>query len=101
MSHIVVIGQFDVHAEDAEAVGELMRVMMNETAKENGCHHYTFARDLAVANRFQLSELWEDDAALAAHFQSDHMATYRAGLSKMRILKRNVTRFNVTNSKEL
>ena len=101
MSQIVIIGKFDVHAEDADAVGELMRVMMNETAKEKGCHHYTFARDLAVAHRFQLSELWEDDASLAAHFQSAHMAAYRAGLSKMRILKRSVKRFDAANSKEL
>ena len=101
MSQIVVIGQLDVHADDADAVAELMRVMMNETAKEKGCHHYTFARDLTVANRFQLSELWEDDASLAAHFQAAHMATYRAGLSKLRILTRRVRRFDVTNSKEL
>ena len=101
MSEIVVIGQFDVHPEDAAAVGELMRVMMDETAKEPGCHHYTFARDLSVANRFQLSELWEDDASLAAHFQTAHMAVYRAGLGKLRILTRTVRRFDVTNSKEL
>jgi len=101
MSQIVVIGQFDVHPEDETAMAELMRVMMNETAKEQGCHHYTFARDLSVANRFQLSELWEDDAALAAHFRSQHMAVYRAGIGKLRMLKRTVRRFDVTGVKDL
>ncbi len=101
MSQIVIIGQFDVHTDDAAAVAELMKVMMNETAKEHGCHHYTFSRDVSVANRFQLSELWEDDASLAAHFQTAHMAAWRAGLSKQRVLKRTVRRFEVTNSKDL
>ena len=101
MSQIVIIGQFDVHPEDEAAMAELMRVMMNETAKEPGCHHYTFARDLSVASRFQLSELWEGDAALAAHFRSEHMATYRAGIGKLRMLKRKVRRFDVTSVKDL
>ena len=101
MSQIVILGQLDVHPEDADAVAELMRVMMNETVKEQGCHHYAFSRDLSTANRFQLSELWEDDASLGAHFRVAHMATYRAGLSKLRIERRTVRRFDITNVQEL
>lgn len=101
MSLIVIVGQFDIHPEDASAAAELMRVMMNETIKEQGCHHYAYSRDLSMPNRFQLSELWEDDAALTAHFRADHMATYRAGMSKLRVQKRTVKRYDVTNVKEL
>ena len=101
MSMIVVVGQFDIHAEDMDAAAELMRVMMNETMKEQGCEHYAYSRDLATPNRFQLSELWEDDAALAAHFRADHMATYRAGMSKLRVQKRTVKRYDATNVREL
>ena len=101
MSQIVIIGQFDVHLEDAAAVAELMRVMMNETVREAGCLHYAFARDLSVANRFQLNELWEDDASLASHFQAPHMATFRAGMAKMRVERRTVQRFDATNQKAL
>ncbi len=101
MSQIVIIGQFDVHAEDAAAVAELMRVMMNETVKEPGCHHYAFARDLSKPNRFQLSELWEDDASLAAHFRTEHMANFRAGLAPLRVERRTVQRFDAANPKAL
>jgi quinol monooxygenase YgiN len=101
MSQIVIIGQFDVHPEDVSAVAELMRVMMNETVKEAGCHHYAFSRDLSEPNRFQLSELWEDDASLAAHFRVAHMATFRAGLAALRVERRTVQRFDATNTKAL
>ena len=101
MSLIVIVGQFDIHPEDASAAAELMRVMMNETIKEQGCHHYAYSRDLSTPTRFQLSELWEDDTALAAHFRADHMATYRAGMANLRVQRRAVKRYDVTNVKEL
>ena len=94
---IVGIGQCDIHPDDTLAAAELMREMMNETIKEQGCHHYAYSRDLATPNRFQLSELWESDQALAAHFRADHMATYRAGMSKLRVQKRTVKRYDVSN----
>lgn len=101
MSLIVIVGQFDIHPEDASAAAELMTVMMNQTVKEQGCHHYAYSRDLATPNRFQLSELWENDEALAGHFRAEHMATYRAGMSKLRVERRTVKRYDVTNAKEL
>jgi quinol monooxygenase YgiN len=101
MSLIVIVGTFDLHPEDASAAAELMTVMMNETVKEQGCRHYAYSRDLSTPNRFQLSELWEDDNALAAHFRAEHMATYRAGISKLRVQRRTVKRYDATNEKVL
>ncbi len=97
----MIFGTFDIHPEDASAAAELMRAMMNETIKEQGCHHYAYSRDLSTPNRFQLSELWEDDTALAAHFRTDHMATYRAGMGKLRVQRRTVKRYDVTNVRDL
>ncbi len=101
MGLIAIIGQFDVHAEDATAVGELMREMMSETQKEAGCLHYAFSTDLTNPNRFQLSELWESDQALAAHFQSAHMAKFRGGLAAQRIERRVVKRHDASNPADL
>lgn len=101
MSLIVIVGQFDIHPEDANAAAELMRVMMTETIKEQGCQHYAYSRDLATPNRFQLSELWESNDALAAHFRAEHMATYRAGMSKLRVERRVVRRYDAANVQNL
>jgi quinol monooxygenase YgiN len=101
MSLIAIIGQFDVHPEDATAVADLMRTMMNQTQKEQGCLHYAFAADISTPNRFQLSELWEDDEALAAHFRTAHMTAFRAGLAQLRIHRRMVRRYNASNPVDL
>jgi quinol monooxygenase YgiN len=101
MPLIAIIGEFDVHPEDATGVGDLMRTMMTETQKEQGCLHYAFSTDLATPNRFQLSELWESDEALAVHFRTAHMATFRAGLALLRIRHRTVKRYDASNPSDL
>lgn len=101
MNLITIIGQFDVHPEDATKVGDLMRTMMVETQKEQGCLHYAFSIDLAKPNRFQISELWDSDDALAAHSRTVHMAAFRAGLAKLRIHQRTVRRYNASDPTEL
>ncbi|MDQ2773467.1 MAG: antibiotic biosynthesis monooxygenase [Acidobacteriota bacterium] len=101
MSLIVILGQFDIHPDDVSAAAELMLVMMNKTIKEQGCHQYAYSRDLSNPDRFQLSELWEDSDALAAHFRADHMATYRAGMAKLRVQSRTVKRYEVTSAGDL
>ena len=101
MSTIAIIGQFDIHPEDASAAAELMLAMMNATVTEQGCNHYAYSRDLADPNRFQLSELWQTSEALAGHFLTEHMATYRAGIAKLRVVNRTVKRYEIASSSEL
>jgi quinol monooxygenase YgiN len=101
MSRIVVMGQLDLHPEDAAAAAELMRVMMEATIHEQGCHHYAYSRDLSVSHRFQLSELWEDEAALAAHLGASHTATYRAAMRQLRVQSRTVRKYEVSNIQDL
>ena len=97
MSLIAILGQFDIHPDDTPAAAELMRVMMSETVKEQGCRHYAYARDLSNPNRFQLSELWDAAASLEAHFHAPHTLAYRAGMSKLKVQSRTVSRYDVTN----
>jgi quinol monooxygenase YgiN len=101
MGNIVIMGEFDLHPEDTATAAELMREMANATVKEQGCQHYSYSRDVSTADRFQLRELWENEAALTAHFGMEHMATYRAGMKKLRVLKRTVVRYEVVNAAAL
>jgi quinol monooxygenase YgiN len=101
MSMIAVLGQVDIAPEHVEMAAELMKTLTAETIKESGCQHYAYSRDLLRSNRFQLSELWQDDASLAAHLQSDHVATYRQGISKLTIQARTVRRYEVSSGRDL
>ncbi len=90
---IIVLGQFDVAPADVPQAAQLMRAMTEATVREPGCLHYAFATDLLDPNRFQLSELWRDAAALEDHAQTPHMAAFREGLGRLRVSRRMVTRY--------
>lgn len=98
---LIVLGQFDLHPDDVSASTALMRDMALETNRESGCLLYAFAQDVSSSNRIQLSELWQDAASLEAHFKTAHMATFRAGLSKLRVLQRTVKRYEAAHSGDL
>jgi quinol monooxygenase YgiN len=98
---LVVLGCFDFHPDDAAAAAALMRAMTEATLREPGCAHYAFSADLAVPGRFHLSELWLDAPALDAHALTAHMAAFRAGLARLRVQSRSVTRYAVSAPSEL
>ena len=50
------------------------------THAEAGCLAYTFSVDLADPDLFHVFEAWVDDAALSAHFQTEHMAEFNRQL---------------------
>jgi quinol monooxygenase YgiN len=60
---------FASEADRDRAVRESAAVQAATREEEEGCHAYCFAGDPAVPTRIQVYELWEDGAALAAHFK--------------------------------
>ena len=55
--------------------------MIEATLKESGCLEYAFAADVLDPSKMHVIERWRDDAALASHFQSPHMAAFNAALA--------------------
>jgi quinol monooxygenase YgiN len=98
---IVILGQIDVHPEDVKTAADLMRTMAAASSNEPGCLLYAYAADVSMPNRFQLSEWWQDDAALSSHFRTEHMAVYRSSLGKLRVQNRTVKRFEVASVTDL
>ncbi|MEL6794397.1 MAG: putative quinol monooxygenase, partial [Pseudomonadota bacterium] len=69
--------------------------------KEDGCIVYKFYSDLMNPRRFRLYEEWRDQAALDAHFASDHMAEFQKQLASFRVLDRNIKKFEVGETTSL
>ena len=46
-----------------------------------GCIGYSYATDVLDPTKLIIVEKWVDDAALAFHFQTPHMAAFQAALS--------------------
>ena len=77
---LIVEGWIRFAAGEIERLTGAARTMIAETRKEPGCLDYAFSRDLVDPDVMRISERWVDDAALAAHFASPHMAAFQAAL---------------------
>jgi quinol monooxygenase YgiN len=71
--------------------------MMAESRKEPGCHAYTFTRDLIEPGRFHIIEEWENDEALAIHFEAPHMAKFQAVVPSLGLKEMKADRFVVSS----
>jgi quinol monooxygenase YgiN len=101
MTPLVVIVTLEVDPGDAPAMKALASTMAAATRDEPGCLHYAFGEDIDRPGCFHLSERWIDAAALDAHFASPHMATYRAGVRALRIVRRSAMAYEVSGEKPL
>lgn len=98
---IVVTGTIELHPEDmwpaTTAAGEMIR----QTEKEDGCITYRFCVDINHLTRFRLYEEWRDEAALAAHMKAPHMAEFLARIEKLRVVSRDIVKFEVSETQPI
>ena len=73
---IIVNGTIDVDPDQRDTFIEAARALMTDTRAEAGCESYAFAADLDDPGRFHVAERWADDAAVAGHMASPHMAAF-------------------------
>lgn len=57
---------------------EAMRTLCAQTLKEPGCRFFTLHQDAQVPTRFLLWEVFDDEAAFKAHFETAHTKAYLA-----------------------
>ena len=69
---IFITAKFQVLPEHADAWPEITREFTNATNNEPGCLWFDWSRSLDDPNEYVLVEAFRDDAAGAAHVQSDH-----------------------------
>ena len=89
---IVVTGTVEVAADGLEKALQLARVMVAETRKEPGCRTYGFYQDIEAPGRIRIYEEWVSPEALAAHFETPHMAAFQQGMSAVTVLSMDVKR---------
>lgn len=82
---IFVQGWIRVSEQDLDAIIPAASIMMKETVKETGCLHYSFARDINDVGRIHISERWDSEDSLNAHFQTAHMSSFNASISEIAI----------------
>ena len=87
---LVVTGEFRFNEGKDQALHAAMVDMMNESAKEAGCHHYRFYRDVENPSIYRVYEEWESEKHLADHAASEHMKVFRGRLKEIGVVSRKV-----------
>ena len=98
---IVVQGQARFHPDDMAMLRDAAAAMVPATRAEPGCLAYAFGEDLLDPGAVLVTEQWVDEAALAAHFATAHMAAFNAVLGKARVLSIKVVAYTVSGERVL
>lgn len=94
---LVIAGRIALDPAHREAAIAAAVEVMEATRQEPGCISYTFSADLSDPGRFLLFEEWESEEALAAHFQTPHMASFQAKMGGFGIREMNVQKYQVAS----
>lgn len=90
---LIVAGTITVDPDHRDAMFDAVAPMVAATRAEPGCRAYTFSPDVDDPGLVHLYELWDDQAALDAHFASDHMAAWQARSADLPILGRDIAKY--------
>lgn len=70
-----------------------MEAMLLASRAEEGCVSYDYAIDVLDPTKLHIVEKWVDEAALAFHFQTPHMAEFQAAISKLDLTVNKATKY--------
>ena len=82
---LVIVVEVRVEEGALDALKEAIAAMETESRKEPGCHTYAFSIDVSDPTMVRITERWESEADLEAHFTLPHMAAFRAALGQLDI----------------
>lgn len=82
---IKVVAKCKVKPEFIDEYIKRSEELVKETQKEEGCIFYSLHQDLKDESIFACIETWENEEALDAHLQSEHIKRIVPGLREMRI----------------
>lgn len=87
---IVIEGTVRVPPDRVAEARAAMEQMIRASRAEAGCIDYAYAIDVLDPGLIRVSERWETRDALAAHFKTAHMATWRAFFPQLGISDRSL-----------
>lgn len=93
---IVVMGIIKGQAGEVDRLMPDMKAQMAATQAEDGCELYVFTRDFDDPDTVYISERWRDEAALAAHAASAHMATFNRAVGGAKLNHVSVKAYSVS-----
>ena len=78
---LIVLAKAEVGAASMEAARHAIADMVASSKAEAGCIAYAFTQGVLQPGVLHSVEKWQDEAALAAHFATPHMAAFGAAIA--------------------
>ncbi len=98
---VLIAGTVRVPPENLEAFRPHMAAMLTASRAEDGCLTYSYAVDVEDPGLIRVFEAWRDEAALQAHFQTAHMAAWRAAWPQFGVSDRHLSLYEVAAERAL
>jgi len=98
---IILAGSIRVAAGKREEALSTLRYMVEHTRAEPGCVAYSFAFDVLDDHLIRIFEVFQDEAALAAHRASPHMAQWRQAWPGLGIGERDMMQYAVSAAQRI
>ena len=78
---LIVLAKAKVGKSAMEPARAAIADMVAASNAEEGCIAYAFTQDVLDPSVLHIVEKWQDEAALAAHFATPHMAAFGAAIA--------------------
>lgn len=98
---LIVAGTVRIPPANVEALRPRMLEMMTASRAEDGCLAYGYAEDVGEPGLIHVFEAWRDQAALDAHFQTAHMARWRAAWPSFGVSDRRLFAYEVASQRAI
>ena len=98
---VIVAGSYRVSPESLPALRPHMLAVIQATRAEAGCIDYAYAEDVAESGLIRVFELWTDQAALDAHFQSPHMRAWQEARAGYGFYDRDISVYEIAGQRKL
>jgi quinol monooxygenase YgiN len=98
---LLIIGTVRLPTGLLGAARRSMASMLEASRAEAGCLEYSYAEDVLDSGLIHVKERWIDRKALDDHFNSAHMATWRATWPSIGIRERNLYLYEVGEPKPI
>ena len=87
---IVIEGTVRIGPDRLEEARSVMEQMILASRAEAGCLDYAYSVDVLDPGLIRVAERWQSRDALAAHFKTAHMATWRSFFPQLGITDRSL-----------
>lgn len=96
---VIVAGTVRTQPQNMAGLRPHMLAAIEASRAEDGCQIYSFAEDVAEPGLIRVFEVWRDEAALAAHYQTPHLLAWRAACAEHGVGDRQIKIYAVASER--